>query len=139
MRRFFKWAAVPDGGKLIGSNPTIGVRLLQGKNREGFHTWTVEEIDRFQERWPIGTRERLAFDLLLYTGLARGDMVRLGKPRVRHLTRDIRANRTGRGPSPLPPGEVKQRYFSLTAPHRPPRSATPRTAASRAAAPARRR
>ena len=37
------------------------------KSRE-FHTWTEGEIEQFEERWSIGNRERLAFDLLLYTG-----------------------------------------------------------------------
>jgi len=46
------------------------------------HTWTDEEIARFEKRWPMGTRERLALDLLLYTDLARGDVVRLGKQHV---------------------------------------------------------
>jgi integrase len=82
MRRFFKWAADPEGGKLVAINPTIGVKLLKGKNKDGFHTWTNEEIERFERRWPIGTRERLALDLLLYTGLARGDVVRLGRQHV---------------------------------------------------------
>jgi len=82
MRRFFKWAADPSGGNLVAANPAIGVKLLKGKNKDGFHTWTEEEITRFESRWPIGTRERLALDLLLYTGFARGDVVRLGKQHV---------------------------------------------------------
>jgi integrase len=82
MRRFFKWAADSEGGKLLKTNPMIGISLLKGRNSYGFHTWTDEEITRFEKRWPIGTRERLALDLLLYTGLARGDVVRLGKQHV---------------------------------------------------------
>jgi len=82
MRRFYKWAADPEGGKLVPINPMIGVKLLKGKNKDGFHTWTDEEIGRFENRWPIGTRERLALALLLYTGLARGDVVRLGRQHV---------------------------------------------------------
>jgi len=82
MRRFFKWAADPGGGKLIATNPTIGVKLLKGKNKDGFHTWSNEEIERFEKRWPLGTRQRLALDLLLYTGLSRGDVVRLGRQHV---------------------------------------------------------
>jgi integrase len=82
MRRFFKWAADPEGGNLVAKNPTIGVKLLKGNNEDGFHTWTEEEIHRFESYWPIGTRERLALDLLLYTGLARGDVVRLGRQHV---------------------------------------------------------
>jgi integrase len=77
MRRLFGWCADPDGGALLKRNPTLGVKLLKGRNKDGFHTWTDDEIQRFEERWPIGTRERLALDLLLYTGLSRGDVVRL--------------------------------------------------------------
>src|SRR5262249_47446820 len=73
----------PEGGNLVKVNPTIGVKLLKGKNdKDGFHTWTNEEITRFEKRWPVGARQRLALDLLLYTGLARGDVVRLGRQHV---------------------------------------------------------
>jgi integrase len=82
MRRFFKWAADPEGGKLLKTNAMIGIKLLKGRNSEGFHPWADEEIARFERRWSIGTRERLALDLLLYTGLARGDVVRLGRQHV---------------------------------------------------------
>jgi integrase len=84
MRGFFGWASDPDAGNLVPEDPTKGVRLLEGPNDDiGHHTWTDDEIARFEARWPIGTRERLAFDLLLYTGLRRGDVVRLGRQHVR--------------------------------------------------------
>jgi integrase len=41
------------------------------------HTWTNAEIAQFERRWPVGTRERLAFALLLYTGQRGGDVVRI--------------------------------------------------------------
>lgn len=82
MRRVFGWCCDEDGGDLLKLNPTVGVKLLKGRNRDGFHTWTDDEIQRFEQRWPIGTRERLALDLLLYTGLARGDVVRLGRQHI---------------------------------------------------------
>jgi integrase len=96
MRRFFKWAADPEGGKLVAINPMVGVKLLRGKNKDGFHTWTEEEIERFERYWPIGTRERLALDLLLYTGLARGDVVRLGRQHVNNGVITFRMEK-GRG------------------------------------------
>lgn len=66
MRGFFAWAVEE---KLVTVDATKGVKLLVGPNdADGFHTWTQEELDRFEARWPLGTRERLAFDLLLYTG-----------------------------------------------------------------------
>jgi integrase len=42
-----------------------------------------DDIERFETRWPLGSRERIAFDVLLYTGLRRGDAVKLGRQHVR--------------------------------------------------------
>src|SRR5262249_52502100 len=81
MRGLFAWAVEE---KLVATDPTKGVKLLAGPNdADGFHTWTQEELDRFEAYWPLGTRERLAFDLLLYTGLRRGDAVRVGRQHER--------------------------------------------------------
>jgi integrase len=41
------------------------------------HTWTDAEIAQFERRWPLGSRERLAFALLLYTGQRGGDVVKM--------------------------------------------------------------
>ncbi len=49
------------------------------KSKE-FHTWTEEEIAQFEERWPIGTKQRLAFALLLYTGQRGSDVCRMTQP-----------------------------------------------------------
>jgi integrase len=42
-----------------------------------YHTWTDAELAQFERRWPLGTRERLAFALLLYTGQRGGDVVKM--------------------------------------------------------------
>lgn len=59
-------------------NPAKGIQKLKTPSL-GFHTWTEDEAEAFEARWPIGTRERLAFDLLVYTGVRRSDVVRLGR------------------------------------------------------------
>ena len=41
------------------------------------HTWTEAEIAQFERRWPLGTRERLAFALLLYTTQRGSDVVKM--------------------------------------------------------------
>jgi integrase len=41
------------------------------------HTWTEGELRAFEEKWPPGTRQRLAYSLLLYTGQRGGDVVRM--------------------------------------------------------------
>jgi integrase len=95
MRGFFAWAV--EAG-LVAADPCKGIKLLAGKNdAEGFHVWSQEELDRFEARWGIGTRERLAFDLLLYTGLRRGDAVRVGKQHVRDGVITIRTEKHRRG------------------------------------------
>lgn len=48
----------------------------------GYRTWTEEEIAQFRAHWPSGTRQRLAFELLLCTGQRRSDVVRMGRQHV---------------------------------------------------------
>ena len=80
MRGMFAWAVENDH---VPSDPTMGVKGKVPKTA-GFAVWTEDEIDRFEERWPIGTRERLALTILLYTGLRRGDAARLGRQHVQN-------------------------------------------------------
>ncbi|MCJ2018674.1 hypothetical protein MKK84_14710 [Methylobacterium sp. E-065] len=81
MRGLFAFAAERE---YLQADPTRGLKLLNGpNNRNGFHTWTDEEVARFKVRWSVGTRERLALDLLFYTDLRRGDAARVGRPHVR--------------------------------------------------------
>ncbi len=100
MRAFFAWAIQ---NKAVAVDPTSGIKLLHGPNDEiGHHTWTQDELDRFEAHWPVGTRERLAYDLLLYTGLRRGDAVRLGRQHVRDGLITIRTEKHRKGK----PGEL---------------------------------
>lgn len=62
----------------LKDNPARGIAKVTTQSN-GFHTWTEDEALAFEQRWPVGTRERLAFDLLVYTGVRRSDVVRLGR------------------------------------------------------------
>ncbi len=90
MRGLFQWGCE---ARFVKTDPTQGVKGVPVKS-EGFHVWTEDEIERFEERWPIGTRERLALAILLYTGLRRGDAARLGRQHVRHGVIPIRTEKT---------------------------------------------
>lgn len=59
-------------------NPVTASDTVETEGK-GFHTWTEAEIAAFEREWPLGTRQRLAMALLLYTALRRSDMIRLGK------------------------------------------------------------
>jgi enterobacteria phage integrase len=65
--------AVFDHAK-IKPNPFAGMSGYQLGTRR---TWTEDDLAQFEARWPLGTRERLAFAVLLYTGQRVGDAVKI--------------------------------------------------------------
>jgi integrase len=75
-------------------DPTLGVKPLKIKT-EGFHSWTEDEISQFERTHSIGSRARLAFDLLLYTGQRRSDVVRMGPQHIQDGAIDVRQDKTG--------------------------------------------
>lgn len=74
-------------------NPTKPVKAPKSKGG-GFHTWTEEEIEKFEDHWPIGTRERLALCLLLYTAQRRSDVIRMGPQHVKDGRIRVRQQKT---------------------------------------------
>ena len=75
-------------------DPTIGVRVTPGKT-EGHHSWTELEIVQFEQTHAVGTRARLAFALLLYTGQRRGDIIQMGRQHVKDGCISVRQQKTG--------------------------------------------
>jgi enterobacteria phage integrase len=55
-------------------DPTAGVKAYKSNE---IHTWNESEIATFEKHWPEGSRERLAFSLLLYTGQRGSDVHRM--------------------------------------------------------------
>jgi integrase len=91
MRGLFRWARDAEH---IDVDPTEGVRVAKPKT-DGHEPWTDEQVERFRQAYPPGTRERVAFDLLYYTGLRRGDAVCVGRQHVRAGVLTIRTEKTG--------------------------------------------
>lgn len=91
MRGLFGWAAE---AQLIPDNPTKDVRVKRAKT-EGFAVWTDEEVARFQAFYPLGTRARVAFDVLFFTGLRKGDAVLVGRQHVKGGVLTLRTGKTG--------------------------------------------
>lgn len=80
VRGVFKWAIDND---LAQTNPAREVPKLKTK-QGGFHSWSEDEARQYEDRWPIGTKERLALALLRYLGVRRSDVVRLGRQHVKN-------------------------------------------------------
>lgn len=77
LRQVFAWATQPNVA-LAKNNIARDVPYFKGKG-EGFHTWTIDEVRQFAKRHPIGTKPHLALGLLLFTGVRRSDVVKLGR------------------------------------------------------------
>jgi integrase len=68
--------------ELRPNDPTIGIKLL----KEGEHrAWTDSEVTKFEETFPVGTKERLAFELAVCTAQRRADVASM---RWSHIDKD---------------------------------------------------
>jgi len=79
LRALFRWAVEADAAP---SDPTTGVKAISYVTK-GHHTWTDAEVAQYEARHPLGSKARLALDLMLYSGCRREDVVRLGPPNLR--------------------------------------------------------
>lgn len=73
-------------------NPAREVRKLKVTS-DGYHVWTEPEIAKFESFWRVGSRERLAFDLLLYTGQRSADVRVMTKAQIANAAIDKGGNR----------------------------------------------
>jgi len=92
MRGLFAWATA---AKHVTRDPTAGAKNPPRKKGPGFRMWTEDEMAAYERRWPIGTRQRVWLDVLAYTGLRRGDAVRLGRPHVRDGVASVKTEKNG--------------------------------------------
>lgn len=53
------------------------------KKTKGYHSWTEAEIAQYQAYWAPTTKQRLALELILWTGKRRSDAHRLGPQHVK--------------------------------------------------------
>lgn len=77
----FNWA-LEQNPPLLRGNPVRDVKSFSYET-EGFHTWTADEVKQFEDHYPIGTKPRLAFALMYYLGVRKGDAVLLGRQHIR--------------------------------------------------------
>jgi integrase len=88
---WLKWCA-REG--IIRRSPVVDIERTPIKT-EGYKPWTNEMVGRYRARWPLGTRQRLALELLVGTGQARVDVVKLGRQHVQDRLLVFRRQKTG--------------------------------------------
>jgi integrase len=83
LRAVFNWALDPENAiEGVTSNPARDVKSLRPKREGGFPPWTAEDIEKFEDRHPRGTKARLVLDLFIYTGVRISDAISLGRQYV---------------------------------------------------------
>lgn len=87
----FKFAL--DFGQ-IKENPMVGVKRVKHEETH-YEMWTDEDIEAYRLKWPEGTPQRVALEILVYTGLRRSDAVRLGPQHIKGGIITITAKKTG--------------------------------------------
>jgi len=81
LRGLFKWALEHEVAGLE-SNPARDIPRLKIEG-DGYHCWTAEEREQFEKHHPVGSKARLAYELIFRTGQRRSDVVVLGRQHVR--------------------------------------------------------
>ena len=75
-------------------DPTLAIKVKTPKT-DGFKSWEEDNIAAFRAKHAIGTRARLALELLLGTGQRLGDVIRMGRQHIRSGVLHVRQNKTG--------------------------------------------
>jgi len=91
MSHLFKWAVEAEK---VTINPVAGVSKVKVKS-DGFHTWTVEQVEQYRAHHKVGTKPRLAIDILLFLGLRRGDAVIVGRQHLKEGIISLKTEKTG--------------------------------------------
>ncbi len=73
-------------------NPMLGIDPFKVGEH---HTWTDAELKQFETKWRLGTRQRLAYALLLYTGQRVGDVAKMNRADVTDGLIHVKQQKTG--------------------------------------------
>jgi site-specific recombinase XerD len=80
---------------MIKVDPLAGVTMAKMKKTDGHHPWESSECAQFEAFYPLGTRARLAYALLLQAGQSKSDVVRMGRQHIRGTMMSMRRQKTG--------------------------------------------
>lgn len=91
LKGMFGWAKKM---RLVKVDPSIGIELPRYKTT-GFPAWAVEDVRAFRATHAIGTKPRLAMELMLLAGLRRSDVVVAGRQHIKDGVLSIATAKTG--------------------------------------------
>lgn len=93
MKGLYRWAKKNNH---VTTDPTDGVeRPERLRGSQGFPVWDQTDVAAYRKRWPLGTRQRVWMEVLLGTGLRRGDAVTAGKLHIKDGLFSLATEKTG--------------------------------------------
>jgi integrase len=69
-------------------NPCRGVEKLTERGNET-QPWSIDQLQQYRDRWPVCTMQRLAFELLLWTGRRLSDVRLIGPQHIEEREDDL--------------------------------------------------
>jgi len=63
----------------LNVDPSDGIKRAPTRKTDGHNPWSADQIEQFRAYWPIGSNERLAFELLHWTAARVSDAIKLGQ------------------------------------------------------------
>ena len=81
--------------KRLSVDPSEGIKKPTEPKTDGHKEWTHDDVVKFRDHWPIGTPQRLALELVQWTGARVSDACRLGPGMVRDGLLTYRQVKTG--------------------------------------------
>lgn len=79
----------------IVANPVDDAEKVKAPKTAGYHSWTDDEITQYQAKHPLGTKARLALEIILWTGQRRGDVRLFGPEHLKNGQVNYRQGKTG--------------------------------------------
>lgn len=90
LRRLFKYAVKLEW---ISSNPVELAERVGANKIAGYYTWNEADIAKFKQRHPLGTKARLALEIILWTWQRRGDARLFGPKHIQRGKINFRASK----------------------------------------------
>jgi hypothetical protein len=87
MTMLFKFAVEM---KWVRTSPVTEFKKARtSKTGEGFYTAQIHDFEAFEATWPLGTMQRLAYEIYVCTGVRRGDAHRFSRSRRKRPERTL--------------------------------------------------
>jgi integrase len=94
--RLFDFAIKAGLTKVNPASQSGEIKVAAGERSLGYYAWSEDDIDAYRAHWPLGTKQRLAMELLLWTDQRKVDTIHLGRQHIREGRFHIRQSKTGK-------------------------------------------